>query len=574
MFAEPQWNFSDAELPERAALVSGRTVTLEGMRLPNGGMVYIDGNRLNYRVMLGDGAMLLQRNFWVDDCITPSFPYSCFSWLDGGNAKVEFRDGIISDATCVRWSASNGITTMVNTAKFTRPLSVKTVEISERELLIDDSGWIPYVPPKAHWRFVNTTLSCTGNITHEIPPDVIVISGRWGIRDNSFALTVIILSVASAWWVYSKGSIAAPQETHIARKKGYELLEELGSGRFGKVYRAKEVASGRIVAVKVLTLKPSDWKQLRKAWKECQLMLTLRHPSCIQIITYYSARVMNRLKRRQQQQQPQQGNGSGQSISSDAPSFSVDVGKAEFFDVTGALDEFVAQAGSDTSQSSGADMASFRSELINAYQMSGSEAGSYEGNQYPSVGSYQFVVDNGDLPEPENRPPARPSALTADPDSNTPAPLESISLQVHLVMEFADQGTLYDNVKAGRLLRRNRAPHLPYILATALDIAQGLTALHHPSRSMVHRDLSANNVLFISEMNDRDYRAVLSDFGLSTVVSGGVTHKSSDGKGTVAYMPPEVLISNVVSTSVDIYSLGMLSKFIEATPVTILSAAF
>ena len=128
------------------------------------------------------------------------------------------------------------------------------------------------------------------------------------------------------------------------------------------------------------------------------------------------------------------------------------------------------------------------------------------------------------------------------------------------MMEFADQGTLHDNVKNGRFTNENGAPNIPFIIETAVDIANGLTALHDPNLSMVHRDLSSNNVLLISAVNSRDFRAVLSDFGLSTVVAAGATHKSSDSKGTVAYMPPECLAGNVISTSMDIYSLGALSK--------------
>jgi serine/threonine protein kinase len=57
-----------------------------------------------------------------------------------------------------------------------------------------------------------------------------------------------------------------------------------------------------------------------------------------------------------------------------------------------------------------------------------------------------------------------------------------------------------------------------HILLTALDIAQGLEYLHHSSRRMVHRDLSANNILLTtSSSDDRGFRAMLSDFGETLV---------------------------------------------------------
>lgn len=52
------------------------------------------------------------------------------------------------------------------------------------------------------------------------------------------------------------------------------------------------------------------------------------------------------------------------------------------------------------------------------------------------------------------------------------------------------------------------------ILLTALEIARGLEYLHHPDRRMVHRDLSAANVLLATAAGDeRGFKALLSDFG-------------------------------------------------------------
>ncbi len=51
-------------------------------------------------------------------------------------------------------------------------------------------------------------------------------------------------------------------------------------------------------------------------------------------------------------------------------------------------------------------------------------------------------------------------------------------------------------------------------MLTALEIARGLEYLHHPDRRMVHRDLSAANVLLTTAPGDeRGFRALLSDFG-------------------------------------------------------------
>jgi serine/threonine protein kinase len=158
--------------------------------------------------------------------------------------------------------------------------------------------------------------------------------------------------------------------------------------------------------------------------------------------------------------------------------------------------------------------------------------------------------------------------------------VDSLVLQVHLVMEFADQGTLQDRVIAGvfknspyssasstaaaanaPVSEGRNMPNVSHVIETALEIARGLVTLHSAAHRMVHRDLSPNNVLLISEFNERGFRAVLSDFGLTTVVALGTTHKTSEARGTLAYMPPELLQNSVVSTGVDIYSLGILIIF-------------
>jgi len=99
------------------------------------------------------------------------------------------------------------------------------------------------------------------------------------------------------------------------------------------------------------------------------------------------------------------------------------------------------------------------------------------------------------------------------------------------------------------------------VIETAIDIARGVAYLHSPNRRLVHRDISPSNILLMSEFNSRGFRAVLSDFGLSTIMALALTHKTSDTKGTVAYMPPECFTDSIVSTSTDIYSMGVLLLF-------------
>src|SRR5205823_6892555 len=75
-------------------------------------------------------------------------------------------------------------------------------------------------------------------------------------------------------------------ERRLRRALGddYELLEEIGTGGFGRVYRARDLALERDVAIKVLhpalTADPGVIERFRR---EAQLAARLRHPNIVSI---------------------------------------------------------------------------------------------------------------------------------------------------------------------------------------------------------------------------------------------------------------------------------------------------
>ena len=90
------------------------------------------------------------------------------------------------------------------------------------------------------------------------------------------------------------------------------------------------------------------------------------------------------------------------------------------------------------------------------------------------------------------------------------------------------------------------------------DVALGLRYLHERSPPIIHRDLSANNVLLTSNMN-----AKLSDLGVAKILNltpARMTQMTqTKAPGTPCYMPPEALIAKPKYTSkIDIYSYGVL----------------
>ena len=90
------------------------------------------------------------------------------------------------------------------------------------------------------------------------------------------------------------------------------------------------------------------------------------------------------------------------------------------------------------------------------------------------------------------------------------------------------------------------------------DVALGLVYLHEHSPPIIHRDLSANNVLLTSNMN-----AKLSDLGVAKILNLTLVRMTqmtqTKAPGTPCYMPPEALMAKPNYTSkIDIYSYGIM----------------
>ncbi len=109
--------------------------------------------------------------------------------------------------------------------------------------------------------------------------------------DRYFTATEMLEDFVSDAGVFQKPA-ATPQvaeagfEGRLRRALGddYELLEEIGAGGFGRVYRARDLGLEREVALKVLhpslTADPAVMERFRR---EAQLAARLRHPSIVSI---------------------------------------------------------------------------------------------------------------------------------------------------------------------------------------------------------------------------------------------------------------------------------------------------
>lgn len=120
-----------------------------------------------------------------------------------------------------------------------------------------------------------------------------------------------------------------------------------------------------------------------------------------------------------------------------------------------------------------------------------------------------------------------------------------------LVMERLD--TSLDNV-----LEKQANIPLPVVISVLLDITSGLVYLHEFTPPIVHRDLTARNVL----LKLPSLQAKIADLGNAMIVDPSKLRILSKAPGTTTYMPPEALQEvPKYDTQLDIFSFGHLALY-------------
>ena len=101
---------------------------------------------------------------------------------------------------------------------------------------------------------------------------------------------------------------------------------------------------------------------------------------------------------------------------------------------------------------------------------------------------------------------------------------------------------------------------IPYSLKRSilLDISRGLFYLHGHSPPIIHRDLTARNILFTPSM-----LAKIADLGNARMVEPHKLNKTmSTAPGTLVYMPPEAIgVRPKYDAKLDMFSFGHLSLY-------------
>lgn len=308
----------------------------------------------------------------------------------------------------------------------------------------------------------------------------------------------------------------------------YRVLETLGSGGVGTVYRSIDRRTGEVAALKLLSTGPAlDPKAARRLAREFETLEDLSHPNVVRVYDtgvfqgypYLAMELVEGLTLRHYLSL------SDHDLSNDQA-------------LAAAIEHHRRTPGTPAEQPESADDdddADMADGLFNLSAFS---------NENPSEERSDDWESGADR--------VRALADLADePDTNT-------SLSGELVLPF-DLSTPSDAPRppAHRLTQAeldtfNRPERIGRLKDAMLQLCEALAYIH--GYGIIHRDLKPSNV-----MVDEDRTVRLMDFGLAKYISddGAVT---ADGRlvGTFRYMAPEQILGEQLDTRTDLYSLGVI----------------
>jgi eukaryotic-like serine/threonine-protein kinase len=306
----------------------------------------------------------------------------------------------------------------------------------------------------------------------------------------------------------------------------YRVLETLGSGGIGTVYRALDDRTNEAVALKLLSGGPAmDSRAAKRLVREFEALEDLSHPNVVKVYdtgVYQSSpylvmeliegltlRDYLSLRGEQLLLSASSGSGSGSFRRSEAPASAS------------------REAGSEEAGSTLFDLSAFAEEAPSEDMGSG-------GMRFGTSGSAAR------LPVPMD------PWLGSDSDELDP-------LEFELPYDVgASEVVPVKRETAARLEELNRPERVGRLKDALLQVCEALAYIH--AHGLVHRDLKPSNI-----MVDEDRQVRLMDFGLAKFLAddAGMT---MEGRmvGTFRYMPPEQILGEPLDGRADLYSLGVI----------------
>jgi eukaryotic-like serine/threonine-protein kinase len=310
----------------------------------------------------------------------------------------------------------------------------------------------------------------------------------------------------------------------------YRILETLGSGGVGTVYRSIDRRTGEVAALKLLSTGPAlDSRSTRRLAREFETLQRLSHPNVVRVYDtgtfhgypYLAMELIEGLTLKNY-------------LSLAEDQLHQDAGFAR---ALGQLHDRVEPSDDREADEQDEDQA------VDAFSMSafGDEAPSEE---FLSDPSYENDFETG---------PDRVRELAAQLDE--PDTHSSDSQELLLPFESGEATPprqAWAKPSPQELITLNTPERVGRLKDAISQLCEALAYIH--GYGLIHRDLKPSNV-----MVDEDRTVRLMDFGLAKYISDDAA-VTGDGRlvGTFRYMAPEQILGERLDTRTDLYSLGII----------------
>ena len=323
----------------------------------------------------------------------------------------------------------------------------------------------------------------------------------------------------------------------------YRVLETLGTGGVGTVYRAVDRRTNEPAALKLLSTGPAlDPRAARRLAREFETLFELSHPNVVKVYDtgvfqgypYLAMELVEGLTLRHY-------------LSLATEELSSDQGLARAIRKQRAhLNHTVPDdSASDSMSDDGDDDDSSDFAAPNPFTLSSFA------EENPSE-EHHISDDDASSPEFQSGPDSvrRLADLADEPDTDMPVSGE-ISLPYD-VPAPEEQEPLTGKPSEADLELLNRPERLGRLKDVMLQICESLSYIH--GHGLIHRDLKPSNI-----MVDEDRVVRLMDFGLAKFISDDA-NVTADGRlvGTFRYMPPEQILGEKLDARADLDSLGVI----------------
>jgi eukaryotic-like serine/threonine-protein kinase len=319
----------------------------------------------------------------------------------------------------------------------------------------------------------------------------------------------------------------------------YRVLETLGSGGVGTVYRAIDRRTGEVAALKLLSTGPAlDPRAARRLAREFETLQHMSHPNVVKVYDtgvfqgypYLAMELVEGLTLRHYLALAEED------LASDA-ALARAISAHRHVGATGDPEAEVAPRRDDDSDADEEDEDA-NTGVFNLAAF---------GEESPSE-EYSGDTGDGDFDQGPER--VREWADLADePDTPTST---SGDLKLPFDLPLAEERPIGTRLSESELERLNTPERIGRLKDAMLQLCEALAYIH--GYGLIHRDLKPSNV-----MVDEDRTVRLMDFGLAKYISddGAVT---ADGRlvGTFRYMAPEQILGEKLDTRTDLYSLGVI----------------